>query len=146
MNTEYLNTLMTNLKQAKDAINQWNEYKSKVEDALKEALQIPSQDDLYEQLKSKASGSTTLKPYEGLEAKFSVELSFDQDKIINVLQLHPELIGLVVKTKYEPVSAKALFTLIKSENPVSSELQSAMKVAKRGPYLSLKAEGNKETA
>ena len=140
MNTEYLNTLMTNLKQAKDAIGQWTEYKSKIEDALKEALQIPSQDDLYDQLKAKAAGSTTLKPYEGLEAKFSVELSFDQDKIINVLQSHPDLIGLVVKTKYEPVSAKSLFTLLKSENPVASELQSALKVAKRGPYLSVKTE------
>ena len=144
MNTEYLNSLLDGLKQAKDAINQWTDYKAKIEEALKETLQIPSQDEMYDQLKSKAAGSTTLKPYEGLEAKFSVELSFDQDKIVNVLQLHPELIGLVVKTKYEPVSAKALFTLIKSDNPVSSELQSAMKVAKRGPYFSLKAD--KETA
>ena len=137
MNPEYISTLLANLKQAKDALNQWNDYKSKIEDALKEALQIPSQDDLASQLQSKASGSTTLKPYEGLEAKFSVELSFDQEKIVNVLQCHPELIGLVVKTKYEPVSAKALFTLLKSENPVATELNHALKIAKRGPYLSL---------
>lgn len=137
MNTDYINTLITNLQQAKYALAQWNDYKSKVEEALKQALEIPDQETLFQGLRSKPAGSTTLNPYEGLEAKFSVELSFDQDKILSVLQDHPELIGLIVKTKYEPTSAKALFTFLGSGNPSVAAVEAALKVAKRGPYLSL---------
>lgn len=137
MNTDYINTLIANLKQAKDALAQWNDYKLKVEEALKQALEMPDQETLFQGLRSKHSGSTTLKPYEGLEAKFSVELSFDQDKILTALQEHPELIGLIVKTKYEPTSAKALFTFLGSGNPCATAVEAALKVAKRGPYLSL---------
>ena len=144
MNTDYINTLITNLQQAKDALAQWNDYKSKVEEALKQAVELPDSETLSQGLRSKHSGSTTLKPYEGLEAKFSVELSFDQDKILTALQEHPELIGLVVKTKYEPTSAKALFTFLGSGNPSASAVEAALKVAKRGPYLSLT--GIKESA
>lgn len=139
MNTDYINTLLASLQQAKEALAQWNDYKSKVEDALKQTLEIPDQESLYQGLRSKHAGSTTLKPYEGLEAKFSLELSFDQDKILTALQEHPELIGLVVKTKYEPTSAKALFTFLGSSNSSASAVESALKVAKRGPYLSLTA-------
>ncbi len=137
MNTDYINTLLTNLKQAKDALAQWNDYKSKVEDALRQAVELPDPETLYQGLRSKSAGSITLKPYEGLEAKFSLELSFDQDKILTALQEHPEMIGLVVKTKYEPTSAKALFTFLGSGNPAAGAVESALKVAKRGPYLSL---------
>ena len=137
MNTDYINTLITNLQQAKDALAQWSDYKSKVEEALKQAVELPDSETLFQGLRSKPAGSTTLKPYEGLEAKFSVELSFDQDKILTALQEHPELIGLVVKTKYEPTSVKALLTFLGSGNPSAASVEAALKVAKRGPYLSL---------
>jgi hypothetical protein len=144
MNTDYINTLLASLQQAKDALSQWSDYKAKVEDALKQALELPDPETLVQGLRTKHTGSTTLKPYEGLEAKFSVELSFDQNKILSVLQEHPELYGLVVQTKYEPTSAKALFTYLESGNPAASAVESALKVAKRGPYLSLVA--TKESA
>ena len=141
MNAEYIQNLLNGLNQAKAALAQWNEYKVQVETALREALSLTDQEALVQQLMAKRAGSMTLKPYDGLEAKFSVELSFDQPKIAEALLAHPELVGLVVKTQYLPVSAKSVFTLLGSENPATASVRDALKIANRGPYLSLADKG-----
>ena len=141
MNVEYIDSLLAALVEAKATIQKWTEYKVQVEEALKTALEIPDQDELYKQLRDKSSGSTTQK-YTGskaiLETKFSVELSFEQEKIISLLQEHPDLVGVIAKVKYEPASAKTIFNLLKSGNPTAQQLEGALKIAKRGPYLSVK--------
>lgn len=140
MNVEYIDSLLAALIEAKATIQKWTEYKAQVEEALKTALEI-SEDELYKQLRDKSSGSTTQK-YTGskaiLETKFSVELSFEQEKIISLLQEHPDLVGVIAKVKYEPVAAKTIFNLLKSGNPTAQRLEDALKIAKRGPYLSVK--------
>jgi hypothetical protein len=141
MNTEYVQSLLAGLDQAKQALAQWNEYKTQIEAVLKDTLNLTDQDALSQQLFVKRAGSMTLKPCEGLEAKFSVELSFDQAKIAETILAHPELIGLVVKTQYMPASAKAVFTLLAHHTPASESVHDALKVVNRGPYLSLASKG-----
>lgn len=139
MNTEYIELLIDGLKKSNEAIAQYNAYRNAVIEELKKQLSIKTQEELLEELKAKKAGSKTFKPYEGVTAKVSVEIKFDQAKITEILAEAPELIGIVAKTAIVPTSAKSLFSFISSGNKLSDKVSEAAIVTCRGPYLSLTA-------
>lgn len=129
----YLDTLTDNLRQAKQTIEQWTIYKSQLQDAII-ALSGDDTDTVYAKLEADCKGSkkTKLGPF---EIGYTVEMSYDQGRMLSLVGQHPELIGTLVKIEYAPVSASKVYAFLKDDSELAQKLRPCLKVARRGPYL-----------
>ena len=129
----YLDTLTEQLRQAKQTIEQWTTYKSQLQDAII-ALSGNDTEAVYADLEKTCKGSkkTKLGPF---EISYTVEMSYDQGRMVSLVGQHPELIGTLVKIEYKPESAAKVYAFLKDDSELAQKLRPCLKVARRGPYV-----------
>ncbi len=131
-----LAALTAQYKQAQTILDQWGAYKKQVTEAILALAEFDTEQ-VFAELHQKCKGSKTIS-LEAFHVQQALELSYDQEKIVEVLAGSPFLIGTVVKVKYEPESAARVLAYLKNETEVSTQLQDCLIEKRRGPYVSLK--------
>jgi hypothetical protein len=140
--TEEMTTLVNQYRTAVDSIKQWEDYKKLIQNRLLELSGLSDQDSLRAELVGKLQGSKTYKQIPGIEAKFSLELAFDQARVGEVAAQHLDLLGLAINRQYVPASTKTVLSILSQTTPMAEALRECTIIKPRGPYLSVTKGGD----